>query len=791
MSRPFHMTLATLLVGLSLLVLAGDARGQGRITLRRPVIVTLVPPGIITADGTPQTLLFVVTDETGSLASEARWVGSRADIGTLAGWTQIGPGVWTATHTVPPVSESHQVLLDVQVKVGKYKAQKQFPVLVQPASRPRFTMTSTPEQLVLGTDEMAVLTFTAVGPAGNPLDGLDLSVGSSIGTVGEVKGLGGGAYRAEYQPPADHKGPALVILSLVERDTPESSTVFLPLQIVADIQWKVDAGEPFTAVGMSVGDQSFGPEVTGEDGTALVPIQVPPGIRTASAFKVDAEGNPSEPMIVDLGPPPFKSLEVAAMAEYIPGNGVAGFPVYLFVTGQDARPMANPPLELEASLGEFASVDGIGAGTYRAIYVPPPVEEPTEVTISAVLLGETQHFGDRITTTVVPGPPSGLLLTTKPTIVSSGTQTITLTGQVLSPTEALAPGVGVAFAGLGGVIPMEAALGDGVFEAGYTASFDQPAPISAEVLIPGAVRKVAAVVAWPVMDQVPVKGTMPIVAMALDRYGLPVTDVELNALTLDNVGSVTGGGPTDYFGRVVFEFQATPLPGAAAVVITDGEHTFACPLWQAETLMLGFGFPPQGGKQQSGMMMMWGGLRGRLLVGAGAPPPPSPQQQAASAASSTPVTQPDEPPPPVPTIWGDDPSTANSGTGADDPAAAWAAEVEARLTGTEPEKRALRDVTMTATDDGKYDIVARYSHAATVVMVGDQRVQRSVHEWFSGWAAQVGNYTRSSSFKSRDFRLTNVDTGKTLVLSTRDCRSVAGLSESRRADWVQGKAREE
>jgi len=791
MSRPFHLLLTTMLVGLLLLAMAGEANGQGRITLRRPVIVTLVPPGIITADGTPQTLLFVVTDETGSLASEARWTGSRADIGGLAGWTQIGPGVWTATYTVPPVSESHQVLLDVQVKVGKYKAQKQFPVLVQPAARPRFTMSATPERLVLGADEMTVLTFTAVGPAGAPLDGLDLQVGASIGTVSEVKGLGGGAYRAEYRPPEDQKGPALVILSLVERENPEGSTMFLPLQIVADIQWKVDAGEAFTAVGMAVGDQAFGPEVTGEDGTAMVPIQVPPGIRMASAYKVDAEGNPAEPMPVDLKPPPFKSLEVAPMADYIPGNGMAGFPVYLFVAGQDARPMVNPPLELEATLGEFASVDSIGAGTYRAIYVPPPVEAPTEVTISAVLLGDTQNFGDRITTTVVPGPPSGLIATTKPAVVPSGTQTITLAGQVLSPTGELAPGVGVAFAGVDGVIPMEAALGDGVFEASHSAAFDQPIPISAEVLIPGAERKVAAVVAWPVMDQVPVKGTMPIVAMALDRYGLPVTGVELTAITLDNVGTVTGGGPTDYFGRVVFEFQATPLPGMTAVVVTDGEHTFACPLWQAETLMLGFQFPPQGGKQQSGMMMMWGGLRGRMLVGAGAPPPPTPQQQAAAASSSTPVAQAEEPPPPVPTIWGDDAGSSAGGADPSDPSTAWASEVEARLTGTEPEKRALRDAAVTATDDGKYDIVVRYSHAATVVMVGDQRVQRTVHEWFAGWAAQVGNYTRSSSFKSRDFRLTNVDTGRTLVLSTRDCRSVAGLSESRRASWVQDKAREE
>jgi hypothetical protein len=792
MTRPAALALASLLMVLTLLIFADPAAGQGRITLRRPVIVTLVPPGIITANGAPQSLLFVVTDETGGLANEVSFRGSRADMGVLGNWTQLGPGVWTATYTVSPVSETYQAMLDVQAKVGKYKAQKQFPVLVQPAAAPRFTMAATPEVMVLGQDELSVLTFMATGPAGAPLDGLDLQLGASIGTVTDPTALGGGTYRAEFRPPADQKGPALVILSLVERESPETSTQFLSLPLVGKTEWKVEVGEQLVPVGMELAGQRFGPVVTDETGVAMVPIIVPPGVRTALAYEVDAEQNPVQPIPVDLRLPPFKGIEVAPMAAYIPGNGVAGFPVYVFVVGQDAMPMSNAPLQLEASLGDFVAVQMMGPGTYRATYVPPSVTAPTDVNISAVLLGETQNFGDRITVQVVPGPPGAMWFSTAPAKVSGGDQTVTLRGEVMVPVGEMAPGVGVAFANMDGVIPMEAATGDGTFEASLSANFDQPIPLSAEVTLPASERPVSALVAWPVMDQVPVNGQMPVVAMALDRYGLPVSGANLSATTLDNVGSVSGGGPTDAFGRAVFTFQATPLSGMAAVVITDGEHVFACPLWQASNLLLGFQFPLQGGAQQAGMMNMWGALRSRLLVGAGAPAPVEREAPpTAQAALETPQPGDEDEPAVIPTFWGDEGTAGGGSGGSSDPATVWAAEVKDTLCSGETETRALRDVNVVSTDDGKYDVVVRYSHAATVVTVAGQKVQLSVPEWFAGWATQVGAYTRSSDFRSRDFRLTNLDTGKTLVLGTSDCRSLASMSQERRVSTVESKARTE
>jgi len=787
-------TLLTAALACALLLAAVQpAHGQGRVTLRRPVLVTLIPPGVITADGSPQTLLFMVTDETGGLAMEANWRGSRADVGTLGNWTQLGPGVFTATYTMPPVSEPVTATLELKVKVGSYKAEKAYALTVEPAAGARFSMTATPEQLTLGQDEMVVLTFTAVGPAGSPLEGLDLQVGSSLGAVSEVQPLGGGTYRAEYRPPDDQKAPALVILSLVDKAEPELSTMFMPLALVGATEWKIEAGVPFAPVGMMIGDMPYGPAIADENGVAMVPIVVPPGIREGAAFQFDAEGQPGPRVGVDLRLPDFKCVEVAPMASYVPGNGAAGYPVYIFVVGQDARPLNDAPLQLEVSHGDFVALDVIGPGTFRAMYVPPAVAAPTEVTISAVVLGAEQNFGDRITVEVVPGPPAGFWFSTNPTAVNGGTQTIALSGEVMNPAGPLTPGTGVSFAGLDGVIPMEIAPGDNIFQASFTGSFDQPVPMSAEVTIPAAARPAKALVAWPVMDQVGVNGTMPVVAMALDRYGMPVSGVELSATTLNNVGTVTGGGPTDAFGRTVFTFQATPLSGATAVLVTDGERGIAVPLWQADSLMLGFGFPLQGGRLQTGMMQMWGALRGRLLVGAGAPPPPPRPQQAQAATGPTPgaPAQPVEPeePAPIPTVWGDQPSASSGGTA--DPSAVWTGEVEAALTTSDPERRALRDVNVVATDDGKYDIAVRYSHAATVVTVAGNKVQLSQEEWFAGWAALVGTYTRSSDFRSRDFRLTNLDTGRTLVLSTSDCRTLVNQSTERRVETVQAKARTE
>jgi len=781
-SATLSALLATLL--LTLAVSPHPAEAQGRITLKRPVTLTLVPPGEIRGDGSTQLLALIVTDENGQLAASGSFRGSRVDMGRLGEFAQLGPGVWTVEFGAPAVTEPYAAQLQVKVKVGKQSAAATFPLAIAPPDTLRFTMQATPDSLVLGTHQASTLVFSAIDGAGQPVDGLELGVRASLGTVGPVQVLGNGAYVVQYTPPATQKTPALATISVVDLARPETAYGFFPLPLVGAVSWPVDTGAPLTVVAMRVGEREFGPVTADASGLATVPIEVPPGIASATAYSFDAEGNPVNPVQVDLKLRPYKRLVMAQPAAEFPGNGQLAMPVTLFVVDELGRPMtADPPLQIDATGGAFTALNRVAPGIFQAIFVPPAVAAPTPVTLTAWLVGAEGEGQESVAFNVVPAMPAALRFTTDPPLVEGGERTVTLRGEVQGSEAGLAPGTGVAFVGPAGVIPMETSPSDGVFEATLTGNFDGPVALSADVLIPATERPVAGVVAWPVMDQVPVNGAITIVAMALDRFGLPVSGVELSGRTLGSVGTVSGGGATDHHGRAVFQYAATPLTGPALVEIGDGEHTFTVPLWQAQPLLIGLQLPLQGGAGQLARMGSWGALRGRALLGRGAPPPP--ELAAAAAAGTPPSGTTTAPPPPAAdaTLWGG--AAASTGAG---PTAAWAEQVRGVLTGSEAESRALRGVTVTPVGGEIHDIVVHYSHAASVVTVAGQQIVLSREEWFAGWAALVGEYTGGAGFSTRDFVLIDDDSGVGLALSTADCRAVAKLAQAKRVEYVTSRA---
>ncbi len=763
------------------------AHAQGRITLKRPVTITLVPPGEIRADGSAQTLALIITDERGQLAGEGSFRGSRVDMGRLGDFLPIGPGIWTAEYVVPSVTGSYTAQLTVKVKVGKQAAEAVFPLAVVPPDSLRFTLQATPEEIVLGTHQASTLVLNAIDATGQPVEGLQLGVRASIGTVGEVQVLGNGAYVVQYSPPPEQKTPALAIVSVVDLARPETAYGFFPLPLVGAVTWPVDTGAPLTVVGMTVGERQFGPVAADANGLASVPIEVPPGVASATAYAFDAEGNPTNPAPVDLKLRPYKRLAMAQPPPEYPGDGQLGMPVYLFVVDPLGQPMtSDPPLQIDATSGAFTALNRLAPGVFQAIYVPPAVATTTPMTMTATLVGSEQLDRETVAFDVIPSHPTGFTFTTNPPLAEGGERAITLRGQVLGPDGLLPSGTAVAFARGEGVIPMEAALADGLFEAPLTASFDQPVALSAEVLLPASQRPVAGLVAWPVMDQVPVNGTTTVVAMALDRFGLPVSGIELSAAAVNQVGTVTGGGATDHHGRAVFQFAATPLTGPALVEITDGSHSFTVPLWQAEPLLIGLQLPLQGGAQQLAMMRTWGALRGRLLLGRGVPLAPEVAEVVGQPAGSTAAGAPagtTASPAADTTPWGGAATSAGAG-----PTAAWAEQVRGILASGETEARAMRGVQLTPIAGDVYDIVVHYSHAATVVTVAGQQFKLSKEEWFAGWAALVGDYSGGSSFSSRDFVLIDDDSGRGLALATSDCRALAKLSQAKRVEYVTARA---
>jgi hypothetical protein len=784
MMRPASLTAILVAMLLTLIVAPRPAAAQGRITLKRPVTLTLVPPGEIRADGSTQLLALIVTDENGQLASTGSFRGSRVDMGRLGEFLPIGPGVWTVEYTAPAVSEPYSAQLQLKVKVGKQSAAATFPLAIAPADSLRFTMQATPDALVLGTHQASTLVFSAIDGAGQPVDGLELAVRASIGTAGDVQVLGNGAYVVQYTPPATQKTPALATIAVVDLARPETAFGFFPLPLVGAVSWPMDTGAPLTVVAMKVGEREFGPVAADANGLATVPIEVPPGVATAMAYAFDAEGNPTSPVQVDLRLRPYKRLVIAQPAAEYPGDGALAMPIYLFVVDELGQPMtADPPLQIDATGGAFTALNRVAPGVFQAVFVPPAVAVATPVTMTAWLIGGEAEGKESVAFTVVPAHPAAFRFTTDPPLVDGGARAVTLRGQVLGGEAGLPAGTAVGFTGPDGVIPMEVALADGVFEATLNANFDGPVALSAEVLLPATERPVAGLVAWPVMDQVAVNDSTTIVAMALDRFGLPVSGVELSGVAVNNIGTVTGGGATDHHGRTSFQYTATPLTGPALVAIGDGSHTFTVPLWQAEPLLIGLQLPLQGGAGQLARMRSWGGLRGRLLLGRGTPPPPeiaaaggapapaagTPAAAAAPAADTTP--------------WGGAATSAGAG-----PTAAWAEQVRGLLASGEAEARALRGVQISPVAGEMYDIVVHYSHAASVVSVAGQQIMLSKEEWFAGWASLIGQYSQGSSFSSRDFVLIDDDSGKGLALSTTDCRGLAKLSQAKRVEYVTSRA---
>ena len=608
--------LATFLIAVAItLIPSANAMAQAAtITIGRPVEVQLIPPGVITADGSPQVLTFVVTDEMGGLAAEARFRGSSIDQGRLTEWTQVGPGIWTCIFTPPDNSQVKQALLKIKAKVGSKTATKEFTLQLRPPPFANFTFEATPATPTLGRDPNASLVFVVSGRDGGPLDGLNLQVETTAGTVQNVVGMGGGRYQALYIPPAGEIAPKVAVISVTDAAHPETATGFFVIPLIGNINWQVNTGMANVNVMMDVGNNRFGPFLSDASGIANAPILVPPGTRVATASVLMPDGSTTPPQAIDLMVPSFQHMVIAPTTAYMPGDGATPFPIYCYVVDETGQPNGAATIALTASSGTITEARHQGSGVYQAVYTPPLVQSTTQVTLNGSVPGVPQDV-DSVTFKVVPPLPSMLNFSSNPPAVGNGDATLTLTGSVQGVDGKPADYLGVAFFGPDGQLGGTAPQGNGMYNGSYSGNFNKRVALGAAASLPATGQAPYALVAWPIDDQVATNRKTTIVAMAVDRYGLPVSGVPLNARVASGGGSVSGGGATDGYGRATFSITAAPLAGLSLVEITGGGITFTCPLWQTQSFTNGFVFPDGGGAIQGGMMARWSALRGKLLLG--------------------------------------------------------------------------------------------------------------------------------------------------------------------------------
>ncbi len=219
------------------------------------------------------------------------------------------------------------------------------------------TLSAEPAQLVLGKDAGADLEIRAGA-------GARVTFSSSVGSVSNVRRQGD-TVRARFNaPPLRAPSVALVLAQIDDGGDRELHWLAIPL---SGSDTMVVETKPGSKVEASIPGRVLGQGSAGDDGTARLPMVVPPGIRQATLKITDKLGNSNEKPL-DLGPPPFSRVRLAARSEA--ATTASPVEVEIFVVKPDGTPDDDATVALEADEGETEAVRRIAPGLYLAEFFP-------------------------------------------------------------------------------------------------------------------------------------------------------------------------------------------------------------------------------------------------------------------------------------------------------------------------------------------------------------------------------------------------------------------------------------
>lgn len=243
--------------------------------------------------------------------------------------------------------------------------------------------------VVLGRAEKVAATITIEEPEKAP----PLRLAVSVGAFSAPERVKPGLYRAEYTPPAT-RFPQTAIAALY-RDDGKLEVEFLRFPLHGMTRLPVKA-EPGHRVTVEVEGKSFGPVTAAADGTATVPLVVPPGAREAH---VSIRGTVAATVRkVELAAPDGNRLLAVALRPS--GAGPRG-PARLLVAYEGSDKGFHPDrIRVEPSAGTVAFERS--AGTIHGYRWTPPEKLPTEVTFAVTV---DRDAASKASATLSLGPP--------------------------------------------------------------------------------------------------------------------------------------------------------------------------------------------------------------------------------------------------------------------------------------------------------------------------------------------------------------------------------------------------
>lgn len=373
---------------------------------------------------------------------------AEAALGTLSPPSRLGQGSYLLRYTPSRVEKPSEGWIRVRVryKGEETRAEKRF--ALSPPDITRISIEAQPSPLVLGKDKECRLSILVKDDRGRPMDGLRLEPGASAGSVGDMKGHGGGRYSAKYIPPRERFPQAAIVFVRGEEGL---GWTVVPLIGPTSLPLKT---KPGSRVIVQVADRKSGPYMTDKEGRVKIPLLVPPGIRTARAAVTDASGNVSEKDI-DLSPPPYKRLVLLISPTTLKADGVSAVRALIVTSGKEM------PL-LEAKGGDAGPPMSVGQGVYEAWL---RASSPGRVTVKAFLPGD-EAFVEEEEVVASAGPPVRLLLDVEPQrLIADGRSRAAVTIKVLDGMGNGIEGQRVEASSDGGTLERLEEKGGGVYTA--------------------------------------------------------------------------------------------------------------------------------------------------------------------------------------------------------------------------------------------------------------------------------------------------------------------------------------
>jgi hypothetical protein len=571
---------ALLLTGTPLMALglAAPTAAHAQDAVFAEAFVELLPGAAIVGDGVTDTTLYVLALGSDGAPLSGVTAKPTPTAGTAGKLEEVSPGLYSFTWTPPQVTEVTSAAINFRGKTADKDAfSKRFEVTVNPPLASAMRVVSNPAQITLGQDASATLTLTLAGGTNQPLEGTDLVVRSSAGTVSNITHLGGGQFSALYTPP-NKPYPHVAVLTFADKRNPGVIYGTFALPLVGKASFPVSSA-PNSRVMLRIADREFGPVQADATGRANVPIVVPPGYGTATLVTI-VSGETKEEAL-DLQLPVTQRVGLLPGAQSVPADPSLSVPVRVYVAAAVGNADTEARVTFTTTAGQISEASHEGNGVYVATFTPPYGNASSQVTIQVSVADDRGAQNDSMTLNLVPARPASVALSTEPPSLAANAASLQVFAKVIGQ-----DGVGISGRELNYSVSGARVsggtrdLGNGDYQTRLTTEgTNAGVELTAQVNGSASANPVAQVLVLPGQTALSSQGRGNVSILTLDAFGYPVAGTAVS-LQLDGDGTLPSSVTTDANGFAQVSYTAGTTNGLASISATVGDNTGSASILQ-------------------------------------------------------------------------------------------------------------------------------------------------------------------------------------------------------------------